>query len=229
MPRKPLVLMILDGWGHREAAADNAISCGQTPTWDALLEQCPHSLLQTSGAAVGLPEGQMGNSEVGHMNIGAGRVVYQDYTRIAKALEDGSFAHNKALCDAIDAAIASDGTVHVMGLLSPGGVHSHDEHFQATVRLALERGAKRVAVHAFLDGRDMPPRSAQPSLTAMEELLATASNARLATLSGRYYAMDRDRSAHSGVRRLGGEPSRPGMPRFHHVSGEHRYSRRAAS
>ncbi|NRB70738.1 MAG: 2,3-bisphosphoglycerate-independent phosphoglycerate mutase [Xanthomonadales bacterium] len=192
MPRKPLVLMILDGWGHREAAADNAISCGHTPTWDALLEQCPHSMLQTSGTAVGLPQGQMGNSEVGHMNIGAGRVVYQDYTRISKALEDGSFAHNTVLCDAIDAAKASGGTVHIMGLLSPGGVHSHDEHFQATVRLALARGAERIAVHAFLDGRDMPPRSAEPSLRAMEDLLATAPGAELATLSGRYYAMDRD-------------------------------------
>jgi 2,3-bisphosphoglycerate-independent phosphoglycerate mutase len=126
---KPLVLMILDGWGLRESAPDNAIALADTPAWDALLASSPHCGLDTSGEAVGLPAGQMGNSEVGHMNIGAGRVVYQDFTRISLAIRDGSFFHNPALLGAVDAARASGGAVHIMGLLSPGGVHSHDEHF----------------------------------------------------------------------------------------------------
>jgi len=192
MQRKPLVLMILDGWGHREPGPDNAISLGDTPTWDRLWRDCPHSLLGTSGAAVGLPEGQMGNSEVGHMNIGAGRIVYQDFTRISRAIETGEFDSNPALCEAVDAARARGGAVHVMGLLSPGGVHSHDEHFQAAVRLVAGRGPGPIRVHAFLDGRDTPPRSAGPSLDAMETLLKEHENAAVATLAGRYWAMDRD-------------------------------------
>lgn len=192
MQRKPLVLMILDGWGHREPGPDNAISLGQTPTWDQLWAEAPHSLLETSGEAVGLPEGQMGNSEVGHMNIGAGRIVYQDFTRITRAIEDGNFDENAALCEAIDAARARGGTVHLMGLLSPGGVHSHDEHFHATVALAAGRGAGPIRVHAFLDGRDTPPRSAGPSIEAMEARLAGLDDAAIATVTGRYYAMDRD-------------------------------------
>jgi 2,3-bisphosphoglycerate-independent phosphoglycerate mutase len=192
MQRKPLVLMILDGWGHRHPAPDNAISLGDTPTWDTLWAESPHSLLETSGESVGLPGGQMGNSEVGHMNIGAGRIVYQDFTRISRAIEDGSFDDNEALCGAVDAAREAGGTVHIMGLLSPGGVHSHDEHFQATVRLAAGRGDGPIRVHAFLDGRDTPPRSAAPSIEAMDGLLAGLPDAKIATLAGRYYAMDRD-------------------------------------
>ena len=192
MQRKPLVLMILDGWGHRAPGPDNAISLGATPTWDRLWADCPHSLLETSGAAVGLPEGQMGNSEVGHMTIGAGRVVFQDFTRISRAIEDGSFDDNPALGAAIDAARASGGTVHVMGLLSPGGVHSHEDHFLATVRLAAARGQGPVRVHAFLDGRDTPPRSAGPSLERMTVATAGLDDAAIATVTGRYYAMDRD-------------------------------------
>ena len=190
--KKPLVLMILDGWGYREDPAHNAIAQANTPCWDQLWANNPHSLLDTSGEAVGLPAGQMGNSEVGHMNIGAGRIVYQDFTRISLAIQDGSFEHNEALCSGIDAAIRNDATVHIMGLLSPGGVHSHDEHFQATVKLAQARGAKRIAVHLFLDGRDTPPRSAANSIAAMQALVDGIEGARIYSVCGRYYAMDRD-------------------------------------
>jgi 2,3-bisphosphoglycerate-independent phosphoglycerate mutase len=191
--RKPLLLMILDGWGHREERADNAIAIADTPCWDRLWRGDPHSLIETSGEAVGLPPGQMGNSEVGHMNIGAGRIVFQDFTRIENAIRDGSFFENPALCAAVDAARASGGRVHVMGLLSPGGVHSHDDHFVATVELAARRHAGSIMVHAFLDGRDTPPRSADASIRRMQDLLDTIDGARFATLSGRYYAMDRDK------------------------------------
>lgn len=189
---QPLVLMILDGWGCRESSSDNAISMADTPTWDSLWASASRCTLETSGEAVGLPAGQMGNSEVGHMNIGAGRVVYQDYTRISKAIEDGSFYENTELVSAIQAAEEADGSVHIMGLLSPGGVHSHDEHFLATVDLASRRGAKDIVVHGFLDGRDTPPRSAAPSIRRMQERLDSIGNGRFGTISGRYYAMDRD-------------------------------------
>ena len=190
--RKPLVLMILDGWGYREAQDGNAIAMADTPCWDSLWSEDPHCLIETSGEAVGLPAGQMGNSEVGHMNIGAGRIVFQDFSRIENAISDGSFFENAALCAAVDAAEARNGTVHVMGLLSPGGVHSHDEHFLATVRLAADRGARSIAVHGFLDGRDTPPRSAGPSLERADALFSELGCGRTATLCGRYYAMDRD-------------------------------------
>jgi 2,3-bisphosphoglycerate-independent phosphoglycerate mutase len=190
--RKPLMLMILDGWGFRESAEHNAIALGNTPCWDSMWQNDPHVLIETSGEAVGLPAGQMGNSEVGHMNIGAGRIVYQDFTRIGQAIKDGSFHHNPALCGAIDAAIAGGGTVHVMGLLSPGGVHSHDDQFIETVKLAARRGAPSIAVHGFLDGRDTPPRSAEGSIARMQDVLDDIPGAGFSTLSGRYYAMDRD-------------------------------------
>lgn len=190
---RPLVLMILDGWGYRAEPDHNAIALAHTPCWDRLWRTDPHALLETSGEAVGLPDGQMGNSEVGHMNIGAGRVVYQDFTRITRAIRDGSFRRNEALCDAIDAARKRDATVHVMGLLSPGGVHSHEAHFIETVRMASERNAPRIAVHAFLDGRDTPPRSAHASLEAMQETVRDCSRASIDTVVGRYFAMDRDR------------------------------------
>ena len=151
----PLVLMILDGWGHREETEFNAIRLGDTPCWDEMWRDDPHTLIETSGETVGLPAGQMGNSEVGHMNIGAGRIVYQDFTRIAQAIRDGEFQQNPVLLGAIDTARNNGGTVHVMGLLSPGGVHSHDDQFIETVKLAAERGAPAIAVHAFLDG--LPP------------------------------------------------------------------------
>lgn len=189
---QPLTLLILDGWGHREPAPDNAISQAMTPNWDRLWADSPHSLLETSGEAVGLPSGQMGNSEVGHMNIGAGRIVYQELTRIGKSIADGEFERNPALLACIDRVQASGGCLHIMGLLSPGGVHSHEDHLLATLFAALSADLPEIAIHAFLDGRDMPPRSAEPSLQKLAHALAGQDRARLATVSGRYYAMDRD-------------------------------------
>ncbi|MFQ5488282.1 MAG: 2,3-bisphosphoglycerate-independent phosphoglycerate mutase [Gammaproteobacteria bacterium] len=188
---RPLVLLVLDGWGYDEDPRCNAILAARTPHWDEFWAHHPHTLIQGSGQNVGLPQGQMGNSEVGHLNLGAGRVVYQEYTRIEKAIADGEFQHNPVLLEAVDKAVATDRAVHVMGLLSPGGVHSHEEQIKAMVRLAAERGA-RVYVHAFLDGRDTPPQSAADSLRAMEALLASLGQGRIASLVGRYYAMDRD-------------------------------------
>jgi 2,3-bisphosphoglycerate-independent phosphoglycerate mutase len=187
---KPILLLILDGWGHRAETADNAIAAAHCPNWRALLAQYPHTLVQTHGLHVGLPDDQMGNSEVGHMNIGAGRVVYQDLTRIDAAIRDGSFFGNAALVDACRRARAS--TLHVFGLISPGGVHSHESHVHALLDLAEREGATRIAVHAFLDGRDTPPKSAESSLRALSERCARTPGARVATVSGRYYAMDRD-------------------------------------
>lgn len=188
--KRPLLLLILDGWGYRQPAPDNAISNANTPNWDQLWAGGAHTLLQTSGLAVGLPEGQMGNSEVGHMNIGAGRVVYQDYTRIDKAIADGDFEKNAVLLEAIDKS--ANAHLHIMGLLSPGGIHSHEEQFFATIRLAKSRGISKIVVHAFLDGRDTPPRSALASINKLEELLKEIPGARIGSICGRYYAMDRD-------------------------------------
>lgn len=190
--RKPTALIILDGWGHRDPAADNAISNARTPFWDKLWQNQPKTLINTSGMFVGLPQGQMGNSEVGHMNLGAGRVVYQSLTRIDKDLEDGKFQSNEALCNAIDKAVANGKAVHIMGLLSPGGVHSHEDHMLAAAELAAARGAKEVYIHAFLDGRDMPPRSARPSLEKAATKMKALGVGRVATIVGRYFAMDRD-------------------------------------
>ncbi|MCK7551121.1 2,3-bisphosphoglycerate-independent phosphoglycerate mutase [Marinobacter goseongensis] len=190
--RKPTALIILDGWGHRDPADDNAISNANTPFWDKLWQQQPKTLINTSGMFVGLPQGQMGNSEVGHMNLGAGRVVYQSLTRIDKDVEDGTFAKNPTLCAAIDKAVGNGRAVHLMGLLSPGGVHSHEDHIMATAEMAAARGAKEVYIHAFLDGRDMPPRSAKPSLEKASAKLKSLGVGRVASIVGRYYAMDRD-------------------------------------
>ena len=192
MVRNPLVLLILDGWGYRAERADNAIALANLPAWRALLDECPNTLIHTEGRHVGLPDGQMGNSEVGHMNIGAGRIVYQDLTRVDAAIDDGSFECNPALLSAIDAAEANHGTLHVMGLLSPGGVHSHETHVHALLKLAKARGARKVRVHAFLDGRDTPPQSAEASLLALQGLCDTLGQSAIATVTGRYYAMDRD-------------------------------------
>lgn len=193
MPRpKPLLLLILDGWGHRIERADNAIALAELPNWRRLLAEYPHTLVHTEGRFVGLPDGQMGNSEVGHMNIGAGRVVYQDLTRIDAAIEDGSFFANAELIAACEAAKKTDGTLHLFGLLSPGGVHSHENHIFAMIELTRRLSVPRVAVHAFLDGRDMPPKSAEASLRALIQVCAKAGNTRIATIIGRYYAMDRD-------------------------------------
>jgi 2,3-bisphosphoglycerate-independent phosphoglycerate mutase len=190
--KNPLLLVILDGWGYREDSRDNAIANANTPVWDRLWKEAPHTLISASGLDVGLPEGQMGNSEVGHMSLGAGRVVYQNMTRINQAISDASFDNNPAYIAAIDKAVAAQGAVHIMGLLSAGGVHSHERHLQAAIRLAHQRGASRVYLHAFLDGRDTPPRSALPSLQAMDALFAELGCGRVASIVGRYYAMDRD-------------------------------------
>jgi 2,3-bisphosphoglycerate-independent phosphoglycerate mutase len=189
---KPTVLIILDGWGHSDRVDSNAIAAAHTPTWDELWHHAPHTLISGSGMDVGLPDGQMGNSEVGHMTIGAGRTVYQDLTRITKAIEEGAFNTNPVLLNAIDTATAQNGAIHLLGLLSPGGVHSHEEHIHAMVNLAAQRGAKRIYMHAFLDGRDTPPRSAQPSLEKLDALFSQRGCGRIASVIGRYYAMDRD-------------------------------------
>jgi 2,3-bisphosphoglycerate-independent phosphoglycerate mutase len=190
--RRPLALIILDGWGMGEPSADNAVSMANTPVWDKLWQQMPHALVNASGASVGLPGDQMGNSEVGHMNMGAGRVVYQEFTRISRAVRTGSFFTNRTLTDAVDHALAEDKALHVLGLLSPGGVHSHEGHLQAMVKLAADRGLKKIYVHAFLDGRDTPPKSAQSSIEGMETHFKSVGAGQFASIIGRFYAMDRD-------------------------------------
>ena len=188
----PRTLIILDGIGLCQEAEANALAAARTPTLDGLLEQYPHSRIATSGLAVGLPAGQMGNSEVGHMNLGAGRVVYQSLTRIDQAIADGEFASNPALAELLDGVEARGGAVHLLGLLSPGGVHSHGEQIAAACRVLAARGTERFCVHAFLDGRDTPPKSAQGFIAALEAELAALGRGRIASLIGRYYAMDRD-------------------------------------
>ena len=189
---KPVVLMILDGFGHSESPDSNAIMAANTPVWDRLWANAPRTLVSGSGMDVGLPDGQMGNSEVGHMNLGAGRVVYQAFTRVTKAIADGEFFDNATLCAAVDKAVQADRAVHIMGLVSPGGVHSHEEQIVAMVELAARRGAGQIHVHAFLDGRDTPPRSAAPSLQLLEQAYQRLGKGRTASLIGRYFAMDRD-------------------------------------
>jgi len=189
---RPAVLLILDGWGTSEGIDHNAIAAANKPVWDRLWSSYPHTLIRTSGSAVGLPGGQMGNSEVGHLNLGAGRVVYQEFTRIGRSIRTGSFFSNRTLTDAVDQAVEGGGAVHILGLLSPGGVHSHEGHIHAMTKLAVERGVQRVYIHAFLDGRDMPPKSAEASLLAMDEVCRELGRGRIASVIGRYYAMDRD-------------------------------------
>ncbi|MEZ0471379.1 2,3-bisphosphoglycerate-independent phosphoglycerate mutase [Luteimonas salinilitoris] len=190
---KPVILLILDGWGHREDPRDNALALAEIPNWRRLYQAHPHTLIHTEGRFVGLPDGQMGNSEVGHMNLGAGRIVYQELTRIDAAIEDRSFFDNAELVAACDAANSGGGTLHLLGLLSPGGVHSHESQIFAMLELAAQRGVPKVAVHAFLDGRDTPPRSAAESLGALQAKCDALGNARIASVGGRYYAMDRDK------------------------------------
>jgi len=190
--KKTTVLIVLDGWGYREATENNAISHARTPIWNGFLQNHPHTLVETSGMAVGLPDGQMGNSEVGHTTLGAGRVVYQSFTRMTKAIQDGDFFTNPAYCQAIDKAVSVGKAVHIFGLLSPGGVHSHEDHIFAMIKMAVQRGARSVYVHAFLDGRDTPPKSAAASIEAADKQLRVAGVGRVASLCGRYYAMDRD-------------------------------------
>jgi 2,3-bisphosphoglycerate-independent phosphoglycerate mutase len=189
---KPLMLIVMDGWGYRENPEHNAIAKAKKPTWDYFWKNYPHALIHASEAAVGLPSNQMGNSEVGHLNLGAGRVVYQEYTRINRAISSGTFFNNKTLTDTVDLAVSSGKSVHILGLLSPGGVHSHEEHIHAMAELAVKRGAKQLYLHAFLDGRDTPPQSAASSIKAMEEKFTALGQGRIASIIGRYYAMDRD-------------------------------------
>ncbi|NOZ52811.1 MAG: 2,3-bisphosphoglycerate-independent phosphoglycerate mutase [Gammaproteobacteria bacterium] len=189
---KPIVLVVLDGWGYSENLQFNAIANANKPTWDHLWSRYPHTLIKGSGAEVGLPRDQMGNSEVGHLNLGAGRVVYQEFTRVSRAIRTGSFFKNQTLTDAVDLTINTKKSLHIMALLSNGGVHSHEKHIQAMIKLAVERGADKVYLHIFLDGRDTPPKSAAQSITAMENLLQSLGKGRIASMVGRYYAMDRD-------------------------------------
>jgi 2,3-bisphosphoglycerate-independent phosphoglycerate mutase len=190
--KKTTALIILDGWGHREEQDNNAIAHANTPILDGLCGTHANTLISGSGLDVGLPPGQMGNSEVGHVNLGAGRVVYQDFTRVTKAIEDCDFFENPVLIENLDVAIQADKAVHVMGLLSAGGVHSHEEHIFAFLRMAAKRGAKKLYLHAFLDGRDTPPRSAKGPLQSADAVFADLGLGKIATVIGRYYAMDRD-------------------------------------
>ena len=191
--RKPLVLVILDGCGHSDDTQFNAVANAEKPVWQNLWKDGhPSTFIGTSGLAVGLPDGQMGNSEVGHMTIGAGRVIYQNFTRINKALDDGDFDSNPAYCNAIDETVANNKAVHIFGLLSNGGVHGHEDHINAMIELAAKRGSQRVYLHAFLDGRDCPPRSAKASLENTHQLCKATGVAKVASVIGRFYAMDRD-------------------------------------
>ncbi len=186
------VLIILDGWGYSETKESNAIMAAKKPCWDELWDTCPHTLIRGSGAEVGLPADQMGNSEVGHLNLGAGRVVYQEYTRVSRSIKTGSFFTNQTLVDAVALAKDTNKAVHILGLLSPGGVHSHEEHIHAMAELAVKQEAPEVYVHAFLDGRDTAPKSAESSIKLMQDKFAELGKGRIASIIGRYYAMDRD-------------------------------------
>ena len=190
--KQPLALLILDGFGHREETRGNAIRAARTPHLDALFRDNPTTLISCSGLAVGLPEGQMGNSEVGHTNMGAGRVVYQELTRITRAIEQGDFFQNPALLTAVRDARERAGAVHILGLLSDGGVHSHLDHILALVRLAKQEGVERIFLHAFLDGRDVPPTSGADFIRRTQRALDEIGAGAIATVCGRYYAMDRD-------------------------------------
>lgn len=192
--RHPVLLVVLDGWGHRENPRFNAINQARKPNWDKLWADCPHTLLQCSGLSVGLPDNQMGNSEVGHMHLGAGRLIYQDYTRINEAIRAGEFQTNPVLVETCTALAQSGRALHLMGLLSPGGVHSHEEHLIALVELAARHGVSKVWIHAFLDGRDTPPRSAAASLSRFENACQRLGVGHIASVVGRYYAMDRNKA-----------------------------------
>ncbi len=188
----PVLLLILDGFGYREETDSNAVAAAHKPNWDALWRDHPHTLIHASEKFVGLPTGQMGNSEVGHLNIGAGRVVYQDLSRVDVAIEDGTFFSNPALKQAIDTAKQNSSALHIMGLLSAGGVHSHESHIFAMLEMAAKNGLNKVFLHAFLDGRDTPPKSAKESLIALQDKCDTLGAGQIATVTGRFYVMDRD-------------------------------------
>jgi len=190
---KPITLVILDGWGYRETPAHNAIHAAIKPCWNKLWETRPHTLLSASGLDVGLPEGQMGNSEVGHLTIGAGRTIFQDLTRINEAVEDNTFQSNKVLLDSIAELKEKNKTLHILGLVSPGGVHSHENQIAALIDLAYKQGLKNICLHAFLDGRDTPPKSAHASLERFEKQFSEMGCGKVCSIIGRYFAMDRDK------------------------------------
>lgn len=189
---KPLALFILDGFGLRDNEEGNAVKGARTPNLDKIMQENPMTTMRASGEAVGLPEGQMGNSEVGHLNLGAGRIVYQDYTRINKAIDDGSILTNEVLDTVLGQVKADNKALHLMGLLSDGGVHSHNRHLYGLLEMAKEKGLDKVFIHAFMDGRDTPPKSGKTYLEELEEKIKEIGVGRIATVSGRYYAMDRD-------------------------------------
>ncbi|WP_066633378.1 2,3-bisphosphoglycerate-independent phosphoglycerate mutase [Desulfolucanica intricata] len=191
--QEPVVLILLDGWGLSSQEQGNAIAQARKPNMDSFLDRYPHTVLSTSGEDVGLPEGQMGNSEVGHLNIGAGRVVYQELTRITRAIKDGSFFKNPVFLDLIQKVREAGSALHLMGLLSDGGVHSHIEHLFALLKLAKEQGLEKVFIHVFLDGRDVPPDNAKEYIVALQNKMDELNIGTIATVMGRYYAMDRDR------------------------------------
>jgi 2,3-bisphosphoglycerate-independent phosphoglycerate mutase len=190
---KPVVLIVMDGYGCNDNPEGNAVSQAATPVLDRLVRECPHGLLKASGLAVGLPAGQMGNSEVGHLNMGAGSVVYQDFTRVSRAIEDGTFFDSPALLKACRHAVDHDSTLHVVGLVGYGGVHAHQEHLYAVLELAKRAQVRKLAIHAFTDGRDTLPHDALAAIRDLEARLSALQLGAIATLSGRYYAMDRDR------------------------------------
>lgn len=190
---KPLMLIILDGWGINNNNEGNAIANANKPNFDKFWNEYPHTVISASGLDVGLPKGQMGNSEVGHLNIGAGRIIYQEYTRINKEIEEGGFFTNQAFIKAIENAKTNNSDIHLMGLLSDGGVHSHIDHLEALIKLCKEHDFNRVFVHAFLDGRDVPPSSALEYVDRLEVFMKEIGVGKIATISGRYYSMDRDK------------------------------------
>ena len=211
MSKQPLVaLIILDGWGIAPAGPGNAVTLAATPYLDSLLASHPHSQLLCFGEAVGLPQGQMGNSEVGHLNLGAGRVIYQDITRINLAIRRGELASNPALARVIGRVRENGSTLHLLGLLSDGGVHSLQEHLYALIRLAAGQGVGLIAIHAFLDGRDTPPDSGAGYLRQLQGFLATIAQARVATVGGRFCGMDRDQRWERVAARLAGPGAGPG-------------------
>lgn len=192
MAKKLTALVIMDGFGLSDAEEGNAVYQGRTPNFDRYWNEYPHTTIHASGLDVGLPEGQMGNSEVGHLNLGAGRIVYQDFTRVTKAIEDGDFFHNQALKKAMDNVKAKGTKLHLMGLVSDGGVHSHMEHLYALLDLAKKQGIEEVYIHCFMDGRDVPPASGKDYILTLEERIRESGTGKIATVMGRYYAMDRD-------------------------------------
>lgn len=189
----PVILLILDGFGYREEITDNAIAQAKKPNWDKLWQAYPHTLINASEGFVGLPEGQMGNSEVGHLNIGAGRIVFQDFERINNAIASGEINQNPVLLEAINTAKQNNKALHIFGLVSDGGVHSHQDHIHAMIKMAALQGLDKIYVHAFLDGRDTPPISAKNYLQALEDAIKKIGAGKIASICGRYYAMDRDK------------------------------------